>query len=373
MSLHLLGSLSEIFPLLVLMDTGASGSWFFWSGCTDPNCTNHPSYTPSSAAFNFSIVDSEFYTLNGLEYDSWRMNDTLLFGNISTQATFGATFRVPGSQGLDGNMGFAKTCFVGGPCSGTYIGFVEGAYLNGAIKAPVAAYYLVRFLLVHYSKYQPRYPSQDQTSGEGVVQVGGIDRNKYTGAIDWIPMDNDSKWRSPKQHRTIKASPTAASFNATEYFPSDGFIFDTGFSGYLWIPHNDFLMLVGLASGIDSSGQGTWEFPCDSTMTFNFLGSQGISYTIPLADKSSPGTVSGYCWALAQDGQGSSDWFVFLEFSWFLFHNFSLCFPYFYRLAGTGFFNNYYMILHYESNMLGFATKNTGPTAQTSAILIGQA
>jgi hypothetical protein len=95
--------------------------------------------------------------------------------------------------------------------------------------------------------------------------------------MDWIPVDHDSKWRSLKQHRTVKTSATATPFNATGYFPADTFVFDTGYSGYLWIPHADFLMLVGLTGAFDSSGQGNWEFPCDSVMTFNFLGSQGVT------------------------------------------------------------------------------------------------
>jgi hypothetical protein len=137
-------SLTKGFLSLALMDTGASGSWFVWSGCTDPLCSGHASYTPSPTAYNFSIIDTQLYTDTAEEFDSWRMNDTLTYGNVSTPITFGAAFELPNSQSVDGNMGFAKTYFVGGPCAGFYTGFVEDAYLNGAIKNAVAAYYLVR-------------------------------------------------------------------------------------------------------------------------------------------------------------------------------------------------------------------------------------
>jgi hypothetical protein len=303
-------SLTKGFLSLALMDTGAAGSWFVWSGCTDPLCAGHASYTPSPTAYNFSIVDTQLYTVNAEEFDSWRMNDTLTYGNVSTPITFGAAFELPNSQNVDGNMGFAKTYFVGGPCAGFYTGFVEDAYLNGAIKNAVAAYYLVRIIFKPIShKSRITYYSQDQTSGGGVVQVGGIDRNKYTGAVDWILMDNDSKWRSLKQQRTVKSSSTATPFNATGYFPIDSFVFDTGYSGGLWVPHEDFTMLLEVA-GAKQDGQGNWEFPCESVMTFNFLGSQGVTYTIPLANTNFPGTFSGYCYANAQDGQDSPDWFV---------------------------------------------------------------
>jgi hypothetical protein len=128
------------------MDSGASGAWVVWSGCTDPLCSGHTDYTPSPSAFNFSIIDKQYYTENSLEYDSWRMNDTLRIGNISTPFTFGATFKLPVAQSSDGNFGVAKTYFYGSACSSgkNYVNFVESAYLSGAIKSPVLAYSMVR-------------------------------------------------------------------------------------------------------------------------------------------------------------------------------------------------------------------------------------
>jgi hypothetical protein len=126
-------------------------------------------------------------------------------------------------------------------------------------------------------------------------------------------LTHDTFWVSPKQARTVQASSTAKPFNATGYFTEDQLVFDTGYpNGGLWIPHADFLMLVGLAGAFDSTGNGNWEFPCTSTMSFNFLGSQGVTYAIPLADVNSPGTAKGYCYALAADGGGTTSWYVLL-------------------------------------------------------------
>jgi hypothetical protein len=140
--------------ILVLMDSGASGAWVVWSGCTDPLCAGHATYTPSSKAFNFSYIDQEFYTEDGLEFDSWRMNDTLTYGNVSIPVTFGAAFKLPDEETWDGNFGIAKSVFVGGACGPNYAGFVESAYLSGAINAPVLAYYTVSLVpLLHLLVY----------------------------------------------------------------------------------------------------------------------------------------------------------------------------------------------------------------------------
>jgi hypothetical protein len=130
-------------PSPVFMDSGASGSWVIWSGCKDPNCAGHPVYTPSSHAVNLSHIDQEFYTENSLEFDSWRMNDTMTFGNVSFPVTFGAAFKLAGPSTYDGNIGVAKAYFIGAACAAAYPGFVEAAYLSGVIKYPVLGYYMV--------------------------------------------------------------------------------------------------------------------------------------------------------------------------------------------------------------------------------------
>jgi hypothetical protein len=137
---------SDIFqPTIVFMDSGAGGSWVVWSGCEDPSCAGHPAYTPSPNAVNLSRIDQEYYTEDGIEFDSWRMNDTMTFGNVSFPITFGAAFKLAGPAQTDGNIGVAKAYFIGEVCANAYPSFIESAYLNGAIKYPVLSYYMVRF------------------------------------------------------------------------------------------------------------------------------------------------------------------------------------------------------------------------------------
>lgn len=46
-------------------------------------------------------------------------------------------------QPYDGNFGIAKSYWYGGSCT-SYPNFIELAYINGAINAPVLAWFVVR-------------------------------------------------------------------------------------------------------------------------------------------------------------------------------------------------------------------------------------
>lgn len=123
---------------MVLFDSGASGDWVIWDGCTEDVCGTRPYNNPLARSrvlrificvnlaghltyseskqhfFNFSIVDVEVFGDGGEAntLDTWRVNDTLGFVNISIPSTtFGAAFHIPtGGEGLDGNFGIAKGC-----------------------------------------------------------------------------------------------------------------------------------------------------------------------------------------------------------------------------------------------------------------------
>jgi hypothetical protein len=43
------------------------------------------------------------------------------------------------------------------------------------------------------------------------------------------------------------------------------------------------------------------------------------------------------------------------------------------RVVGTEWFSNFYLAFHYKSNLLGIGKKNTGISAETAAVVIGQA
>jgi hypothetical protein len=94
---------------LVLLDSGAAASaWVVWVGCTQDVCQGHNLYVPStgSSFFNFSIIDNPAFGDGSDNFTTWRVNDTVGFGSVTTTATFGAAFHLhAGGEALDGNFG----------------------------------------------------------------------------------------------------------------------------------------------------------------------------------------------------------------------------------------------------------------------------
>lgn len=66
-----------------------------------------------------------------------------------------------------------SSAYCGGSLCGSYPNFVENMYEQGIIKAPVISFYQ----LANGDSVPSGVTSQ--------VAVGGVDRNKYTGSMDW--------------------------------------------------------------------------------------------------------------------------------------------------------------------------------------------
>jgi hypothetical protein len=129
----------------VMLDTGASGAWTDWIGCSDLQCGGvYSRYVPSSAMYNFTIEDATSYAAGDM-FSSWRVNDTVAWGNVTAVSTFGAAYHMTNNSfysNIDGNFGMAKSYFVAKECT-VYPNFIEAAYLSGAIKNPVLALFQV--------------------------------------------------------------------------------------------------------------------------------------------------------------------------------------------------------------------------------------
>ena len=85
------------------------------------------------------------------------------------------------------------------------------------------------------------------------------------------------------------------------------------FQGTIAPPNADWENLVIALNAIqDESEGGNWYFPCESSITIMFHGSQSREYVIALADPTQPyDKVDGYCLTVANDeGQGQTVWYV---------------------------------------------------------------
>lgn len=207
----------------------------WWIGCTEPECAGHNPYIPSSAMVNTSQSDVICYGSGDNCFWGWRVNDTMTFGTVTTTASWDALYSSSFPQTGDANMGAGKTYWFQGQCN-SYHSFTELAYANGDIKAPVAAFYQVRKFqaqipLVFANMRRTQLTSKDSPASGvvSVAQIGGVDQNKYTGAIDWVPMSPSGFWISPSQVRTARATTGGPVISVTNNIPL--VMFDTGTGG----------------------------------------------------------------------------------------------------------------------------------------------
>jgi hypothetical protein len=75
-----------------------------WAGCTADVCANHNQYVPSTTGsfYNFSLEEGDTYGDSNTAFQTWRVNDTVGFGSVTSVLSFGAAFGLDGSQALDG-------------------------------------------------------------------------------------------------------------------------------------------------------------------------------------------------------------------------------------------------------------------------------
>lgn len=138
--------------------------------------------------------------------------------------------------------------------------------------------------------------------------------------------------------------------------------------GLLSIPDDDFYTLSNGLDAINDPDSGNWYWPCESTLMIDMNGSQGRVYTIQLADPTQPySETEGYCASrIDGPGIGANDWSVSV-----IVRQTQPLTQRDRRLLGLQFMVDYYMILEYRSNLLGFATKNVDSSAATTSVLTG--
>jgi hypothetical protein len=195
-----------------------------------------------------------------------------------------------------------------------YANFVEESFAQGQIKNAVIAFYqalanlqsiILSFPTLMVDLLFQLVPNDAPAAGvTSVAQPGAIDRNKFTGSIDWIPMNLVSMWQSPSQTRTVKVTTKSASIAPA--FGHPVITFDTSDPGLLGLPTDDWTLLVD-AVGAEQDSDGNWWFPCQSTMSLGLNGNQGRTYTFALAGTTTD-PFSGLCNALANDAGPTTNW-----------------------------------------------------------------
>jgi hypothetical protein len=382
----------------VVLDAGAGGSsWAVWDACTEGDCAGHNKYQPSNGHdfYNFSILDAPSFGAGTSHFESWRVNDTFQFGDTAgnpvTPVTFDAAYSLDGPEDVDGNFGsmlFADLFYIylyesfrtryrkkflhlRGMCNiHEFCG--RRVFERSYIKPSVIILSGMRRVMVLSTSAENCISSKLNDFDNiapgltSVAQLGGVDKNKYTGEIDWIPMTQDSWWIAYDVTRTISTS--SGSAPVTVDFNERRVIFDTGDGGLAGIPTDDWNFLIN-AAGATYDDDGNWWFPCDSTMSMALNGSQGVIYTVPLGDINNVAEYDSSMCAATMNSMGQGpNWCAFLRF---IRSEMIVLLALVRRIMGLPFFSNYYMIFHYEANMMGLAAKNLGASALTTSVLIG--
>ncbi|EJD37929.1 acid protease [Auricularia subglabra TFB-10046 SS5] len=331
----------------VLFDLGASGAWVVWDGCTTPACAMHSRYRPSAQHFaNASTTQTIYYGNGGPDQtlESWVVQDTVSVGGVPVLETkFGAGFNVPTDYDVDGNFGIAKS-YCGGRLCVAYPNFVEMGYMRGELSAPAVSFYEL---------------AETDEPADGVLSMaglGGVDRNKYTGAMDWIPVtQGDSWWIVGNFQRFVSGSAVSSesgTYDATHRFTHKQMLFDTGADGLLYVPSDDYQTLLAVLGAQDNFPE-PYRIPCGATMTWSFGGTQDRNYTIELAAVET--NSNGVCFPLFYDGGNIGNW-----------------------LAGAPFLSQYYISFYFGipvgiPSTMGLAQKNLASSAGSIQAVVGQA
>ncbi|WWC63811.1 uncharacterized protein I303_106416 [Kwoniella dejecticola CBS 10117] len=313
---------------LLIMDTGSSDLWVAGSSCTSSSCTgvstfdtgDSSSYNTNNAAFNISYGSGDA--------DGFLASDTVsLAGFTVTGQTFGVVTSTTArliSAPLSGLMGLAwKSIAASGATP-----FWQALAASGSWTDAEMGFYLARYRGNNYAS------SVESEGGE--LTLGGTNTSTYTGAINYVSIDEDDLdyWRIPAQAVTVQgsqvsigSSPQAAIDTGTTLI---GVPSQVAEAIYEQIPNS---AALSASSGYD----GYYQYPCSTTVnvTVQF---GGLSYAISNADMNlgsftrDNSMCTGAFFAMDLSSQSPIQWIV-----------------------GASFLKNVYSVFRYNPPAIGFA------------------
>ena len=153
----------------VLFDTGSAFFWVFSSEC---NCGNHHEYNHSK---------SSTYVPDGRNYSAGFLSqDTITVGKITVgKQTFGER-TLFSSTGYDGVIGMAYPSLSIQNVTPVFYNMIA----EGLVKKPVFGFYFKK-------------PKSFDTfeDGFGELTLGASDPNRFTGHLNYVPVDNRTYWQ----------------------------------------------------------------------------------------------------------------------------------------------------------------------------------
>ncbi|KAF9573067.1 Vacuolar protease A [Mortierella alpina] len=174
-------------PFLVSFDTGSSNLWVFSDVCDSVVCTMHRTYHSRHSSTYQS--NGTLYTIHYKQgpVDCFMSNDILeIDGAVIENQDFGEAIHVPLHDWLpihfDGVFGLAYDSL---SVQGAVPPFYNLLH-QSLIDEPIFSFYLA----------PPTHPnSDDDNAGGGEMTLGGFDPNRFTGELQWHPVQRQQYWQ----------------------------------------------------------------------------------------------------------------------------------------------------------------------------------
>ncbi|KAK4054330.1 hypothetical protein OIO90_003563 [Microbotryomycetes sp. JL221] len=258
-----IGTPAQTFPLL--FDTGSSDLWVYQSGIGALTVPEWDASASSSAVTDPVIPWSIQYGRG--EQEGFLNQDVVSLGGYQADTVFAAAttlneaFTPYPISGLFG-LGFGVIASSG------YVPWFERLLNSTELENPYFSIYLIRAADV-----------TDEVEGSipgAQLCVGCIDDSKYTGDINWVPVNSEAFWTVPMDGINFNGSVIPGTeMNAA---------IDSGTS-LIQIPVAAAQAFYSVLGGVQSErGDGTWIIPCDAPIGSIGFQFQGVNYEIPPQD-----------------------------------------------------------------------------------------
>ncbi|KAK4054113.1 hypothetical protein OIV83_001138 [Microbotryomycetes sp. JL201] len=247
-----IGTPAQVFPLL--FDTGSSDLWVYEAGTGALSVPEWDASQSSTAVTSPTIPWSIQYGRG--EQQGYLNQDVVELGGYTADTVFAAAT----------TLNEASSCIAKPPVKDE---LTELILLNSTeLQNPLFSIYLIRAADV-----------TDEVEGSipgAQLCVGCIDESKYTGDINWVPVNSEAFWTVPMDGINFNGSVIpGTSMNAA---------IDSGTS-LIQIPVAAAQAFYSVLGGVQSDrGDGTWIIPCDAPIGSIGFQFQGVNYEIPPQD-----------------------------------------------------------------------------------------
>jgi len=181
---------------LVVYDTGSSNLWVPSSKCsiTVPACDVHKKYNSEKSSTYVKNGEEFNITYGSGSMTGFLSQDTLLFGGLTvTKQVFTEATGLPGISFL----------------AGKFDGILGLGFQSISVDNVVPPWYnIVAQNLVSTPVFSFWLSDNANSTDGGELMLGGIDANRYTGKITYVPLTSETYWQFKMDDISIRSTST---------------------------------------------------------------------------------------------------------------------------------------------------------------------